>query len=435
MNFPRPYRRFRCERAGVLVATMIFGGVVGAILLSYLVLLQSRSLVRARSQAWNAAIPLLDSGIEEAFTHLWADYPVIVTNGWTNEVIAGQTVVSKRRNFSDGSYTYVTLYNALSNNPVIYSTGFIPAPLGQGYIARTVQVSTTNPPAFTKAIAAKGLITLTSHMLVDSFDSTSSSYSTGGAYDPAKHRANAAVVTDSSANPAISVGIATILGPVRTGPGGIVSVGGGAVGDLAWVAGHSGVEPGFSTDDMNVTYPDNIMPTGAASWPTLASGSYSYSGTNYTYSLGNANYSISSLAMGSGQSLVVTGKATLYVSGSVSITGGAYIYIAPGGNLQLYVAGPSADISGGGVMNANGNAANFAYYGLPGNTSINFAGNAALVGTINAPNADLALTGGSDIYGAVVVKTFTGSSSGASLHYDEGLARVLHLRLLTYREQ
>ena len=61
-------------------------------------------------------------------------------------------------------------------------------------------------------------------------------------------------------------------------------------------------------------------------------------------------------------------------------------------------------------------------------------GNAALVGTINAPNADLTLTGGSDIYGAVVVKTFTGSSSGASLHYDEGLARVLHLRLLTYRE-
>jgi len=137
--------------------------------------------------------------------------------------------------------------------------------------------------------------------------------------------------------------------------------------------------------------------------------------------------------MNSGDTLVVTGTASLYVSGNFKMNSGL-IYIAPGGSLSLYVAGGTATFSGGGVLNNTGLAANFSYYGLPGNTSIKYAGSSAYIGTINAPEADMTLTGGANFYGAVIVNSFNSKSAGAGLHYDEALSGTSMLKVLAYRE-
>src|SRR4029077_17504126 len=108
---------------------------------------------------------------------------------------------------------------------VIYSQAFVPAPLTTGYISRLVQISVTNPIAFSKAIAAKGVVSFGgSGSVVDSFDSSNTNYSTGGKYDITKRRGNGGIVTDSTAAPAIAVGNAHVYGVTDTGPGGTVTV-------------------------------------------------------------------------------------------------------------------------------------------------------------------------------------------------------------------
>ena len=117
--------------------------------------------------------------------------------------------------------------------------------------------------------------------------------------------------------------------------------------------------------------------------------------------------------------MIVTGNVTLWVQNSLAVSGSGYIYIAPGASLTLYVGG-TASISGGGVVNGTGLPQNFSYYGLPSNKTLNYSGAANFVGTINAPRADFALSGGASVYGAIICNTFN-LSGGSSVHYDQSV--------------
>jgi hypothetical protein len=182
---------------------------------------------------------------------------------------------------------------------------------------------------------------------------------------------------------------------------------------------------------MNVAYPDQVAPAGHASWFPLLPTPYLYQGTIYTYVMGNVNNKVGG-DFSIKDPMVVTGNATLYIGGNFTMSGS--IYIAPGASLKIYVAGSTTSISGGGIINGNGNAANLSYYGLPGNTGISYAGGGDFIGTINAPEADFKLTGGASVYGAVIVNSYTSKSSKAGLHYDEALASLGLLKLVSYRE-
>jgi hypothetical protein len=91
----------------------------------------------------------------------------------------------------------------------------------------------------------------------------------------------------------------------------------------------------------------------------------------------------------------------------------------------------TATISGNGVVNDTGVAKNFAYYGLPSNTTINLTGNGAFYGTIYAPEANLNLKGSgqssiNDFTGASITLT-TKMTGNFNFHYDESL---IHLTTL-----
>src|SRR5258706_9574060 len=148
------------QQGGTLIVALFTCLAIGIILSSALLVTSSRNKITVRSMAWNATMPVLEAGVEEAFTHLHDDVGHPATNGWISTNISGQTIYAKTRTFTDGSYFYATIYNATSNNPIIYSSGFVPSPLGgSGYISRTVKVLATNPPTiFTKAIASSGPI-------------------------------------------------------------------------------------------------------------------------------------------------------------------------------------------------------------------------------------------------------------------------------------
>ena len=130
--------------------------------------------------------------------------------------------------------------------------------------------------------------------------------------------------------------------------------------------------------------------------------------------------------------MIVTGNATLWVTGDFTVSGTGYIKIDPTASLNLYVGG-NGGIRGGGIVNGSGDPNHFSYIGLTNSTTLSYSGAADFVGTINAPQADVSISGGSSVYGAVICKTFN-SSGGSGVHYDQKLGGGGIFLITSWRE-
>ena len=181
----------------------------------------------------------------------------------------------------------------------------------------------------------------------------------------------------------------------------------GAVGDYACAAGDGDPRHPWTSPDAN----------GAIILGTML-GMTNYNYVLVGYPTGRPLYLKSSNLSGK---VYVTGQVALLVTDSFNFASKDYIYLAPGASLTVYVAAPSANLSG--VVNS-GSALNFQYYGLDSNTSLTFAANAAFTGGIYAPYADFKLNGGgSNIYdfvGASLTKTVT-MAGHFKFHFDEAM--------------
>jgi hypothetical protein len=406
------------QRGSALMVTLLVGSVIAIMLGAYLSLVQYQNRAVLRAEAWNYEIPLAEAGIEEALTQLYCNRTNWAGDGWT----LVNNAYTKERTLPNGRYV-VAISNVIP--PVVYSQGYALAPGTTNYMAkaRTVRVTVGTRGLFSKGMVAKGQIDLIGNNLkTDSFDSSNPNYSNNGRYDPNKVKDNGDVGSNQSLINSIAVGNANIYGHASTGPGGTVSVGpNGAVGSWVWQnAGNRGFQPGWVTDDMNVSFPDVVVPFTSGSTPS----SGRVGGTNYNYVFGDGNYVMSSLSLNGPQDMCVNGHAVLYVTGDVKIAGNGLIYISTNATLNLYVGG-SADLAGKGVANANASATNFFYWGLNSNTSLSLSGNSAFTGVIYAPYADFTLGGGGstpyDFVGASVTGTVR-LNGHYNFHYDESLA-------------
>jgi hypothetical protein len=383
---------------------------------------------------------MLEAGIEEALTQINdSGITNLNSNGWA---LTGSTY-TKTRYFND-SYFIASI--STDDPPIVTSQGFVPVPrnpaVPMGWLAtigldsqsvtqysgRTVVVTTQRQALWAKAMVAKGQINLNgNNITTDSFDSSDPNHSTGGQYDVNKRKSNGDVATDSTIINSLNAGNANLFGRASTGPGGSVDIGpNGVIGDIAWHQSNSGIEPGWTNNDMNVYFPDVILPFTSGFSPQNGS----LGGTNYTYLLNGGSsgtdYSISDFSLASSQVMLITNHVRLLVTGSLSMHGNSQIVVAPNSSLILYMQGSSASLGGNGVMNYTGNATNFVYLGLPTNTSLSFNGNAAFTGVIYAPSASFSLGGGGnnteDFVGASVSNTVT-MNGHFNFHYDEALGK------------
>ena len=429
-------RRIR-EAGGALLVSMLVVLVIGISLGSYLALVSSQNVSVMRSLAWNSAVPAMEAGVEEALTQL-------AQHGITNHYFAGNGWALK----SDGWYqksvnlgegvAYVARIQPVEP-PFIVVTGVTPSPRGDGvinssessilaaaqdggnFVRRSVRVGTRRDPLFAKGMVAKGTIDLLgNNVSSDSFDSENPLYSTGGKYDPLKKRDNGDIATNSGIENSLGIGNANIMGNVSTGPGGSVDIGAnGTVGDKLWVSsGRKGIQPGHSSADMNVSFPAVEPPFTTGTIPPVVS----IDGTDY-FVLGDGDYYMSSMT----DNVLVQGDARLYVSTEINMTGTDQLIITNGGSLMMYVAAPTANLSGKGILNVGGNALDFQYYGLPSNTSLTLGGNSSFTGIIYAPDADFYLGGGGgdtyDFVGSSITKTVH-MNGKYNFHYDEALSRI-----------
>jgi Tfp pilus assembly protein PilX len=410
----------RYNRGNVLVVTLAVSIVLGTILASYLKLVNEQNMLSYRSQYWNLAIGVAEAGIEEALTqiHFTNDF---TANGWAFTNLS----FIKTRELPGPDFTnrYSVAIRGISS-PTLISTGYVRLPNGEE-IKRIVRVTTRLDALFAKGMVAKGTIDMNgNNVKSDSFDSQDPRFSVNGRYDPTRAKDNGDVATNLQIVNGVDIGNANIWGHVSTGPGGTVSIGAnGAVGNALWqLSGQKGIQPGFSSDDMNVNFPDVTVPfTGGAFTPArkLVDGAW------YDYVIDSSgNWQLASLD----KTLVVTSNsiAKLLITEEISLTGQNAIIIQPGGALQLYMQGPYAKIGGNGVINKSGNSTNFFYYGLSSNTTLDFNGNGEFIGVIYAPYAAFKLGGGGssiqDFIGASITASVT-MQGHFNFHYDENLSR------------
>lgn len=398
------------KAGGVLVLTLIFCGLIGLILAAYLSMVKYQHRFTYRAQTWNTCIPLCEAGIEEAMAQINHVNTVnnFAINGW--EMYGG--AYRKERTLNGGT---IRMAIDTAYPPTITVNGSLRAPAQTNYLTRSVRVRTKLNQRFPYAVLGKSTIVCNSSgARVDSFDSTDPTKSTLGQYDPSKAQDDATIATTSKSDGAIDIGNLTLYGKAGTGPGGTVSINSGSVGSTTWNdSGHAGeIEPGYFSDDVNMYIPDITLPASYAGLPPLPG---IVGVTSYEYLLSSGDYRMTSLNLGSGKQMVVTGKARLYVVGTTRVDG--TIVLAPGASLEFYSGG---DFEVKGAVNNPGTARDFSVIGLPTCTDMRYNGGAQFVGTIYAPHASVSIDGGAGVTGAIVANTIK-LTGGMSLHYDESL--------------
>jgi hypothetical protein len=232
---------------------------------------------------------------------------------------------------------------------------------------------------------------------VDSYDSTR------GAYDGV-HRSNVSVGTNSTASGTINLsGGAADYGDAYVGPGGntaiAITTSGGAV--------IYGTESALSMLKGMTPASD---PGGGTS-VSFKNGTILTSGT----------YRVSSINLSGGGIVTINGTVTLYVTDRLSLAGNSQIKILPGGSLTVYLDG-SLNVSGGSLVNETLNPHNLTIYGTSTCTTATYSGSSPFYGVIYSPAANTKVSG-SDVYGSVIGGSVT-ISGGTAVHYDESLGNV-----------
>lgn len=431
------------REGSILVLVIVISAILGMSLASYLSLVQSQHRAMVRSQFWNSTVSLVEAGIEEALAHLnkncvsnsLSRKPVNFSADTWIPVSGGVRMI---RQLGDGYYE-VTIDTTKPLEPRILASGHMPDQLAAGaaavfalvgveatpaYISRTVHCTTTNQPLFVKGLVAKGAIDLSGNNVEsDSYDSSDPSASTNGRYDESKRGDKGDIATNSSITDSLNVGNANIYGRAQTGADGSIAMGpNGTVGSEKWNDdGNKGIEPNWSSDDMNVSFPDVQSPFATALPP--AGGIVD--GETYDFVLGTGNHLISYPSELTGK-VLVTGDAVVRVDSRVHFTGSNRLTIQTNASLHLYVNCPSATITGNGLMNETAQPGKFMYFGMPANTSLQISGNAEVNGVIYAPQAAVHFGGGGnndfDLCGAAVVESAK-LNGHFKIHYDENLGR------------
>ena len=442
------------ESGNALMFTVVLTGIIGLILASYLTLVQSQNGANARSQSWNSSMPVVEAGIEDAMAHLNRNGTTngsLLSDGW----IATPGGYAVTRALAEGFYT-ATIMNYTSgaalNSPTIESKGYVPMPrllagvqAGGGlpylaaaggsittYLGRGVRVRTVPDFIFTKGIVARDSLDLNGNGIrTDSYDSTDPTASTNGLYSADRARDKGDIAVNSSLTNSLNVGDAMIYGHVSVGPGGSIDIGSsGSIGSTNWhLAGNTGVEGGWTKNDMNVSFPDVQAPfiggtfTPAGGWITNTTPGGFLVATLYDYILDDGDFAKDILR----GSVYVRGNARLYVTSELEIQA---LAMAPDKSISIYCAAPSASITGADAVNGDGTADKLAFWGLPSCTSVSLNGTASFTGTVYAPNADLTIernshgsgSGSVDFNGAAIARRAR-LRGNLQVHYDEALAR------------
>ncbi len=348
----------------------------------------------------------------------------VTTNGQVQLVLTGEAGVSYVIETSPDLQVWSAI---MTNNMSSITRVFEVDVVNSGFLrARRAPL-----PIFVASVAATSSINLDGNNLqTDSFDSSDPDHSDLGAYpfnDMTEALSCGDILTGGSLSNSMGVGNARIKGILRYGPNGTIDIGpGGSVGDTAWVeGGNLGIEPGYSANDIQIFYPNPVLPS---AWTPIAPirGSFPVDGLTYDYSLTDGQWRFSNLSGGNFK-IHVAGAVQIVVTSPLAMSGNDVIQIGTNASLKIYMQGGSATFGGKSVVNPNDSAASFGYYGLASNTNLVLTITNAFAGTVLSPGADVTIGAGtsgfSDFIGAIVARRVK-LNGGVYFHFDENLSRT-----------
>jgi len=148
---------------------------------------------------------------------------------------------------------------------------------------------------------------------------------------------------------------------------------------------------------------------------------------NVTYTLNSGDsgrYNSIDVSQANGV-LEINGDVVLYVTEDISLGNGSEIKITVGSSLIVYLDGDFMGDNGSGVTNETATPANFKLYGTGGEGQIiDLKAKDEFYGAVYAPDAELSLKAGANIYGAFIGESFE-IKSETSFYYDITLKNSL----------
>jgi hypothetical protein len=172
---------------------------------------------------------------------------------------------------------------------------------------------------------------------------------------------------------------------------------------------------GGTPNQLNVPYTPAVPPFPTNPVPPTNNQNYNSNTTLGAGTYGNVKITGGTITLGQG---ATTANPAIYTMNSLSLSGGGTINIAGPVviNINYSGNGVAVNLGGNGFVNNTYVASNFVInYGGFGNLQVN--GGAAAYGVINAPNASVKLSGGSNFFGQVLGATID-DTGGTRFFWD-----------------
>jgi len=385
------------------------------------------------SHQYTQSLHLAEAAVELGFAELNYQY-ALGTNGFST----GRGWV----NLGDGSYTKITNLTDTAGNrvgiisnrvyvgytpPTITGVGSANNTIGAlANTERAVSVTLTANSLFQLALVSKAPIILNGGAMIDSYNSSDLAHFPGNLYNSANARDNGNVATTSTAANAGSLsGSAVINGTFETGPGGSLTMSGGAAmgptnsanqiypGHVAQATSNGWLRADFLTPPPDVTVPATLT--------SLADSGSINLGSSGSLTINTGAFKYDSLTVAGSCGLIINGTVSLYIIGNVHVGNSGSINITPGSSLTVYVGGPTLNIDGSGIIN-NGTVlpVKNEWFGLPTLNTATITASGNLIGAFYTPDAAVTVSGSGAICGALVGSNVVMAGSGV-IHFDESL--------------
>ncbi len=166
----------------------------------------------------------------------------------------------------------------------------------------------------------------------------------------------------------------------------------------------------------------DMVSSGPIDTSTTLSSSAKYDNINLTGASGDPNKI---------DKVTVDGNVKIYITGDLRLGNGDEVEILPDASLTVYLAGNLYVDNSGAINNLTQDPKKLKIYGLDSCKKIDFKNSGTFWGAVYAPDADIHLYNGFNVYGAIVGNSFT-QDVNANFYYDMSLRVVDPLEIGVY---
>jgi hypothetical protein len=391
-------RRIISEKSGSVLILVLLVVLISFITGTGLMALGTQARVASLNQVQDMkARSAADAGMERAIQEI---NNAVRAKTWSDSVTP--YVNNAALPFSDSVYSVKTHYDTTDGYQVV-SVG-----TDRDY-TRSVSATLGLRGLFENAIQCRDNITLKAGTVIDTIDSTIS-------MDPADCDEKAIIGTNSTDADSIILNMDVVVdGDVVVGVGGDTST---VIKDLGAT--------------MDSSYPmSTSVEFPAISAPSLFGPDTSIGIKKDEKTIGPggdfpAEGRFDNIKMSQGTTLRVVGDCTLYITGDVNMGQNSEIILDASKNakLTIYLDGDWASDNNSGINNETNKPSTFKLYGTgPAGQAIDIKARGEFYGVIYAPDADLTMFSGGNIYGSFVTNNFE-LKNPAEFLYDASLRTI-----------